>query len=54
MRAVSRYTGLAPQRISAPRWMDLWLLRSNSTRSSLASRALVTTLFEVDVPLGTK
>ena len=49
-----KYTGVAPAWINAPWWLDLWLLRSNSTRSPRVSRALVATLFEAEVPLSTK
>ena len=49
-----RKIGTPPPSSSAPWWAALWLLRSNSTRSSSATRLVSTTLFDVDVPLSTK
>ena len=54
LRAVGRKIGIAPACTSAPWCSDLWLLRSNSTRSPRFSTALVTTLLEVLVPFSTK
>ena len=54
LRAVGRNIGIAPALTSAPWCSDLWLLRSNSTRSPLRNVACVTTLLDVDVPFSTK
>ena len=54
LRAVSRYTGVAPAITRAPWQMDLWLLRSYRMISPGVNRAFNTTLLDEDVPFNTK